>query len=151
MFCFCALNFLLRKINFRSRAWFFSVLLCLMPSPPVSPQPPAAQASAFPQSQTDVFPGAWPLEHTTSISPNSQSQSTPHLDRVLSFHKRFSLSFSSPILMPARSPLLSPSVSEPAGFVISSEVRVRRANTIETELTLAVRCRVILARHLYLF
>lgn len=123
---------------------------CLMPSLPVSPpEPSAAQASVVPHSQTDVFPGAWPLEDT-SISPESQSQSTPHLDRVLSFHKRFSWSFSSPILMPVRSPLLSPSISEPGGLAVGQEVCVPLAFAVEFELMWVMYCSVILARHLYL-
>ena len=88
------------------------------------PEHSAAQTLVTPQSQTQVFPGAWPLEDI-GISPESQRQSTPHLDRVLSFHKRFSWSFSSPILMPARSPLLSPSISEPSGLVIGQDVSVQ--------------------------
>lgn len=100
------------RLGFSLSSFFSS---SLMSSPPDSP---------FPTSPSQIVPGSWPDTSTeaTSAEPESPPQ---HLDQILSFHKRLSLSFSSPILMPSRSPLLAFSAST-SGVAIGSQVTCMR-------------------------
>lgn len=71
----------------------------------VSPSPHLLDS---PSPSPQIVPGAWPDK---SLTRPPTPESPQHLDQVLSFHKRLSLSFSSPIMMPTRSPLLGMSAS----------------------------------------